>query len=74
VACSLDFIATLDDRFDWLFSDDDYGFDGLPLGGLHRDGAAYVRHRDQRGRISVPARKRRCVFTRRGESPIPERL
>ena len=27
-ACSMDgFIATIDDRFDWLFTDDDYGFD-----------------------------------------------
>jgi dihydrofolate reductase len=74
VACSLDgFIATLDDRFDWLFGDDDYGFDEF-----YRSVDCIVMGR-RTFDIAINAeeypypRKQAYVFTRRAaESPIPE--
>jgi dihydrofolate reductase len=74
VACSLDgFIATIDDRFDWLFTDDDYGFDEfyrsvdcVVMGRRTFDVAMAFEEYPY-------AKKRAYVFTRRGaESPIPE--
>ena len=73
VACSLDgFIATLDDRFDWLFPDD-CGFSEF-----YRSVDCVVMGR-RTFDVSMTldeypyARKRAYVFTRRlAESPIPE--
>jgi dihydrofolate reductase len=74
VACSLDgFIATIDDRFDWLFTDDDYGFtefyrsvDCVVMGRRTFDTALAFEEYPY-------AKKKAYVFTRRGtESPIPE--
>jgi dihydrofolate reductase len=74
VACSLDgFIATIDDRFDWLFSDDDYGFDEY-----YRSVDCIVMGR-RTFDVAINAeeypysKKKAYVFTRRAtESPIPE--
>lgn len=74
VACSLDgFIARMDDSFDWLFTDDDYGFaefyrsvDCVVMGRKTFDASL--------GFVEYPYPGRRAyVFSRRdGESPIAE--
>ena len=46
VACSLDgFIATIDDRFDWLFTDDD--LPGRPIDALRENRGSEVKRRAQ---------------------------
>ena len=74
VGCSLDgFIARMDESFDWLFTDDDYGFaefyrsvDCLVMGRKTFDVAL--------GFVEYPyAKKRAYVFSRqKAESPIGE--
>ena len=73
-ACSMDgFIATIDDRFDWLFTDDDYGFDEfyrsvdcIVMGRRTFDAAINADEYPY-------ARRKAYVFTRRElQSPIPE--
>lgn len=74
VACSLDgFIARMDESFDWLFTDDDYGFaefyrsvDCVVMGRKTFDVALNFVEYPYPG-------KRAYVFSRRaGESPIAE--
>ncbi len=74
VACSLDgFIARLDDSFDWLFADDDYGYaefyrsvDCVVMGRKTFDASLRFVEYPYPG-------KRAYVFSRRaGESPIAE--
>ena len=74
VACSLDgFIARLDESFDWLFTDDDYGYaefyrsvDCVVMGRKTFDAALHFVEYPYPG-------KRAYVFSRRAaESPIAE--
>ena len=74
VACSLDgFIATLDDRIDWLFTDDDHGFaefyrsvDCVVMGRRTFDVSMGFDEYPYAGRRSY-------VFSRRPiESPLPD--
>ena len=74
VGCSLDgFIATLDDRFDWLFTDDDYGF----IDFYRSVDCVVMGRRTFEMALSFEeypyAKKKAYVFTRRAtESPIPQ--